>query len=285
MTQTAETEVEQVQGDEQQDAQGNGESQAGADGGEGGDDELVITIGGATPPQEEDDEHQAAPPWVKDLRKANRDKDKELRELKQRLADKEAAAKPAAGALTKPTLEDCGYDEAEFERRFSEFQTQQSSVAEARRKKEVEEKEASDAWATKVNSHQEKAKALKQKDYEEMESDVTTQFSQMQQGILIDAADDSALIVYALGKYPAKLKELAAITNPVKFAFALAKLEMQLKATPRKTPPPAENAQRGSAPITAGATSKELARLEAEADKTGDRSKVIAYRRQQKQKA
>jgi hypothetical protein len=84
-----------------------------------------------------------------------------------------------------------------------------------------------------------------------------------------------------MGKSPAKAKELAAITDPVKFTFAIAKLEAQLKVTPRKAPPAPEKQIRsiGGVPMS-GAVDSTLERLRDEAAKTGDMTKVIAYKRQ-----
>jgi len=49
----------------------------------------------------------------------------------------------------------------------------------------------------------------------------------VQQDIILQAAQNPALAVYALGKSKDKAKELASIKDPVKFAFALGKLENQ----------------------------------------------------------
>ena len=90
--------------------------------------------------------------------------------------------------------------------------------------------------------------------------------------------------MYALGKNPKKAKELAAINDPVKFAFAVAKLEAQLKVNPAKRPPAPERAVTGgSAPIS-GTTDSTLDRLRAEAERTGDMTKVIRYRQQLREK-
>jgi hypothetical protein len=87
--------------------------------------------------------------------------------------------------------------------------------------------------------------------------------------------------VYALGKNPKKLKELASITDPVKFAFAIAKLETQLKVSNKKPAPPPEKVVGGTAPIR-GAVDSTLERLRADAERTGDYSKVFAYRKQKR---
>lgn len=86
-----------------------------------GDEEIPLT--------EEDDDHvdgQPAPQWVKDLRKNNREKDKELRELRRQL--EQIQTKPAEQQQPqsdvippKPTLESCDYDEVAFEQAVTDW--------------------------------------------------------------------------------------------------------------------------------------------------------------------
>ena len=92
------------------------------------------------------------------------------------------------------------------------------------------------------------------------------------------------LVVYALGKNPKKAKELASITDPGKFAFAVAKMEAQLKVNPAKRPPAPERAITGSSAPISGTVGSTLERLRAEAEKTGDMTKVIRYRNQLREK-
>lgn len=99
-----------------------------------------------------------------------------------------------------------------------------------------------------------------------------------------DDAKTSALLRYALGKNPKKAKELAAITDPVKFTFAIAKLEDKLKVAPRKTAPPPDTVVRSSVAGSAAVDSA-LKRLQDQADKTGDRTKVAAYLRSKARQA
>ena len=118
-------------------------------------------------------------------------------------------------------------------------------------------------------------------DYEEAEERIQQLFDVTQQGVMIAGADNPALLVYALGKHPAKAKELAAIKDPVKFAFAVAKLETQMKTTsrPRAAPPAPDTPIKSTAP-SRSAVNATLERLDQEALRTGDRSKVVAYMRQ-----
>ena len=99
-----------------------------------------------------------------------------------------------------------------------------------------------------------------------------------QQGILLEGAENPALLVYALGKNPKKAKELAAIDNPVSFAFAVAKLETQLKVSNRKAKAQPEKKFKSST-TSSGAVDSTLERLREEAAKTGNMDKVMQYKR------
>ena len=87
------------------------------------------------------------------------------------------------------------------------------------------------------------------------------------------------MVVYALGKNPKKAKEIAAITDPVKFAFAVAKLEKELKVTNRRAAPPPERTVQATGRVS-GTVDSTRERLRPEAEKTGDYSKVFRYKRQ-----
>ena len=108
-------------------------------------------------------------------------------------------------------------------------------------------------------------------------------FNVTQQGVILQGAKRPELLIYALGKNPAKAKELAAIKDPVKFAFAAAELETKLKVADRKVTTEPERVVTGSARIS-GTVDSTLERLRAEAEKTGDMSKVLAYKRGLKRK-
>ena len=71
------------------------------------------------------------------------------------------------------------------------------------------------------------------------------------------------------------------ITDPVKFSFAVAKLETQLKVAPKAKPPTPEQSPKGSAPKT-NAIDSTLERLRDEAQRTGNADRLLAYKRQLK---
>ncbi|MES2346263.1 MAG: hypothetical protein V4641_01710 [Pseudomonadota bacterium] len=254
----------------------------GDDTGETDDEEqVVVTIGEESPPSNED-ENLDAPGLVNKLRKLNREKDRELRELRAAKAATPATSAPAETAkVDKPTLAGCEYDEDEFETKLTAWHKQQAKAEEQQRAQADRQKAEQDAWQGKLANHGKAKAALKVADYDEAEAVVSETLSVTQRAIIVSGADNSAIVEYALGKNPAKAKELASITDPVKFAFAIAKLETQLKVTPRKAPPPPEKHVRGNAPVAGGGDAT-LERLRDEAAKTGDLSKVIAYKQQKR---
>jgi hypothetical protein len=97
---------------------------------------------------------------------------------------------------------------------------------------------------------------------------------------MLQGADNPALVVYALGKNPKKTRSCPN-SDPVKFAFAVAKLEKELKVTNRRAAPhPRESCQELAE--SSGAVDSTLERLREEAARTGNMTKVIQYKAQKR---
>lgn len=244
------------------------------------DDVVVVTIGEEAPPAEE--EHAQAPEWVRELRKSHRELQRKNRELEEKLKTGTAETKPAVTLGPKPKLEEHDYDADKYEQALATWYEQKRQVDEQAAKAQAEAKSANDAWQAKLASYGKAKTELKVKDFDDAEATVQETLSSTQQGIILQGAENPALLVYALGKNPKKAKELASITDPVKYAFAVAKLETQLKVTNRKAAPPPEKTVRGTGSVS-GTVDSQLERLRADAEKTGDFTKVIAYKRSKRQ--
>lgn len=277
----ADTDDEIILEDEQQGAEG--ETPEGGEGSETEEsqesDDVVVTIGEESPPPEEELAH--APEWVRGLRKNYRELQREKRELEEKLKAVSGAETKPAALGQKPTLEGHDYDAEKYENALANWYDQKRLADEQAAKAKAEATAAEQAWQAKLTSYGKAKTELKVKDFDDAEATVQESFSSTQQGIILQGAENPALVIYALGKNPKKAKELAAITDPVKYAFAVAKLETQLKVTNRKAPPPPEGSVRGTG-STSGAVDSSLERLRAEAEKTGDYSKVVAYKRSKK---
>jgi hypothetical protein len=245
-------------------------------GDEAGADEVVVTIGEEAPPQEEETEQ--APVWVKELRKTNREQAKRIRELEKTQQQAAQTTETVVGPKPKMSDPEIDFDSEKFEAALNKWNDQKRAADQESAQRQANERKAQDAWQERLNGYNDAKAKLKVKDFGEAEATALDSLAQVQQGIVVQGAENPALVIYALGKNPTKLKELAAITDPVKFAFAVAKLERDLKVTTRKAPPPPEKVVTGSAPKS-GVVDSQLEKLRAGAEKTGDFSKVVAYKR------
>jgi hypothetical protein len=262
---------------EDADAAGHDDTEAETSGAQASADEdgVSISIGDEPPAQPQDDE--AAPEWVRKLRKDQQQLIRENRELKaEREKLRAASAPPAIVVGARPTLESCEYDETKFVQALDEWHERKRQAAD----QEKHQANALAAAEKKQNdllvAYRKAALALPVKDFDDAEATVLADLDTVQQNLLLRAKDHEKL-VYALGKNDKERARMAAIKDYADFAIEVGRLENKLKVTPRKVPPP-ERRMSGSAPGKAIADA-ELAKLEADAARTGDRTKVAAYHR------
>jgi hypothetical protein len=245
------------------------------------DEEFVITVGDEEPEPSDDDDFSGkpAPPWVKDLRKKEREARKRIKELEAQVQQAKPTEKPIEVG-PKPKLADFDYDEDQFESAVEQWHERKRQVEQQQASKQAEEEQAQQTWQSKMQSYEERRQtvAAKVRDFEEVEEAAKDKLTPTQQGILIHAAENPELIMYHLGKHPNKAKELAEITDPIQFAFAAAKLDSQMKIQTRKPSTQPERKPSGSAGL-ADAVDQKLAQLEAKAAKTGDRTELIKYKK------
>lgn len=200
-----------------------------------GDEEIALT--------EEDDDHvdgQPAPQWVKDLRKNNREKDKELRELRRQLEQvqsrtAEQQPQQQSDAIPpKPTLESCEYDEAAFEQAMTDWHEKKSRAEQQMQQKERQQQEYQQRFQQRVEAHKQRAAKLPVKDYQEMEEIVRAEVPDLHKEILIHCADEgSELIAYGLGKSQQLRQRVAAETDPIRAAFLLGQISKQVHLAPK----------------------------------------------------
>jgi len=244
------------------------------------DDEVIITIGEESPPSNEVDK---APEWVKELRKSQRQTAKRNKELEAELKDLKEGGDTPQPLGDKPKLENFDYDATVYEAKLAEWYDRKILVDKEQSKLQDEKLKQDAAWRSQLDKYSELKSQLKVRDFEEAEAVVLESLNPTQQGIIVQGAENSAHVMYALGINPKKAKEFSLITDPVKFAFAVAKLETQLKVTNRKAPPAPEKKVSSGTGSKSGMVDSTLERLRADAEKTGDYSKVSRYKRQRQQ--
>lgn len=242
------------------------------------DDEVVVTIGDEPAAADDDEQSERAPEWVRDLRKRMREKDRRIRELES--MQKEPESKPQELGK-KPTIDDFDYDSERFEVALADWlEKKRHHDAEIEKSKQAEQSQKQE-WQDRLADYGKRKTELKVADFEDAEAATQDALTVVQQGIILQGADNPAVIVYALGRNPAKLAELSKITDPVKFSFAVAKLEKDLKVTTKKQAPPPERVIQGTGRVS-GTVDSKLDQLREQAAKTGDYSKVAAYKLQKR---
>lgn len=242
-------------------------------------DDVVVSIAGEEPDEED---KQPAPQWVRDVRKRNRELQRENRELQDRIKAANPVEQVALGA--KPTLETCDFDTNVYESQLEQWYARKRESEDRERVIQQQQQAEQQAWQAKINNYASSKQTFGATDYDEAEALVNDTFSIAQQGILLQGSENPVQLIYALGKNPKKAKELAELKDPVQFSFAVAKLETRITVEKKKsTPPPPERRVSGTGAMS-GTVDSSLERLRAEAAKTGDFTKVLAYKNQLKNK-
>lgn len=258
--------------------------------GEGGDEgELDFQFGDeVSPASDASQEQQSAPQWVKELRQNYVASQRRIRELEAQQQGVQKQEQPVQVPTLgpKPKLEQFDYDEGKFDQALEQWYEDKRKVDAAQAEQERNANARRQMVADREKAYATEAAALRIKNFRELEDEVVTALTPEQQGILLLGAEKPALLVAALGRFPNKLKALAEIKDPVRFAFRAGQLEKEIKLnrpTASKAAPEARVSS--SAGVSAGGSERKLEQLRAEADKTGDYTRVHAYRRQLKAQA
>lgn len=239
--------------------------------------EVEISIGDDEP---EPAATEKAPSWVADLRKRNRELARELREAKAAQAQAQPAAQAVDSIGPEPSMQDADvdFDADKFKAKLLAWNEKKRKADDAKREQEAREQAGREAWQKTLQAYETEKKSLKVQGYEDAEALVQDTLNIVQQGIIIQGADNRAQIVYALGRNPKRLQELAKIEDPVKFAIEVGKVSALMKVTTRKPTVAPESGVRGGSPGVTSTGAKTDAMLK-KAQATGDYTAYFAAQR------
>jgi hypothetical protein len=267
------TEDQQVgaEGDQQND----GDSESGADGdrveagdddgSEGDDEETVVSFGDAPDVDQEGDSTV-----IRQLRK-------QLREANERIRSVDRPPVQKRELRPEPTSEDHAFDDDAFKADYRAWLQEKAEIERDQEQATEANAQLQREWEADVARFEQRKAELKVDDLEDAQDAVAGALSLAQQAAVVKAADNPALVFYALGKSPAKLAEVAKVKDIIKFAAAIAKVEGTVKVTKRRKGPALDRPQRGSGVLVS--SDKKLAQLEKQADETGDRTELVRYRK------
>lgn len=250
-------------------------------------EELSIVLEGEEGAEPAPQEDATLPDWVRDLRKANREKERRIRDLERKLA---VAAPPAPGIVEvgpEPTFDGCGYDADRYKQALLDWQKRDTEVKARQAEQQRAQEQEQAKWAKRLTEVDSAAKTLRIAGVQDAADAFESSLNEWQRGVVLggpDNAEISAKLRHVIGTNPTVAKQLAAITDPVKYTFAIADLVPKMKTTSRKAAPPPDRRLNSGAVGTA-VTDDALAKARARADKTGDRTEVARIMRARQQRA
>ena len=233
---------------------------------------LVVSFG-----DDEEDEAEATP-VIRSMRQKLKDQKARIKELEQATVENKAVEAVQLGE--KPTLESVDYDSDKFETALLEWNATKRDLDAKKTAKAEQQEAAQSRYMDRLDTYQKAKVSLGAKDFDDAEEVVRESLSTAQQSIIVANAKRPEILIYALGKNPDMLKGLASEQDLASFAFKLGQMESGMKVTGMSRKPTPEKRLKGGGTPPMGSGSKKLEQLRTEAEKTGDYSKVTAYKKQ-----
>lgn len=233
---------------------------------------------------------QPAP--VKETPDKAKERNREFARLRARNAElereREARTQPAtvADPGDEPTEASCGWDIPEFKKQWVAWNHAKQAKATADAQAAQDAQKAQGERQQKLAKYAEAKAEISTKltDYPELEATVATGLSQVQRDVILHYTENPTLVIAALGRSPERLQDFANTKDLGLLIAKAAKLEARTELKSKTTTPAPERRVTGSG-SKAGGSDKELERLQAVADKTGDRTPVVNYLRDKRRAA
>jgi len=232
-----------------------------------------------------DDEPEQLAPDAKafaKMRRKNRDQKERIRVLEAAHA-KSDDDNAALGA--EPTLEDSDYDTKKYRDAVIQHHELKAKIDAKAKTVEDENTRQRDSYAEKSRAYQDTRADFDEDTFGEAEDVVMSVLDNVQQNALIDSLGGKAAgLIQALGRDEKRLAELGKIkikttSDAIAFGVATGKLLAGMKTSQRKPSTSPETRVNGDSAAMVGGD-KKMERLEAEAAKTGNRTDILAYKRQ-----
>jgi hypothetical protein len=221
-------------------------------------------------------------PVVRRLRDQLRQTQRQLRQVTRAPVQSDD---PEPTIPARPSLESVDYDQDKFDELSEKREKAILERAAWERRNEDRERDRKRQEEDQVKHIEQQKRSLGVSDYDARAEAVRERLTDAQMAVLLNGADNAVKLIYALGRSDIKLSELASIDNLAKFAARVGQVERDIKVTKKQPPAPQSRIRGATASTAVTSDAKYLEQLEREADRTGDRSKIVAYNRQLRQSA
>ena len=233
-----------------------------------GEEEDVVLFGADEPVQGEEE-----PEGVRNLREHARKLERELKEYRSAQQQDEVGE--------KPTLESCDYDEDAFAEQLTAYHERQRAVTERQRQQQAIAEKQQQKWGEQQSQFEQAFTGLKFAGKDAARAKVEAALLAEAVPMLVKAAKGNAAgLMVALGSSPDKLNNLKQLIDDGDWAEFIAEAAVMAKEVRVERRKPTTTPEQVHGGRSGGGSSGDakLERLEAEARKSGDRSKVVAYK-------
>jgi hypothetical protein len=273
---------------ESEEGTGEGEETEGDTDGDKSDDEpaerLEFYVEGEDPPAVEPKDDRAFAKY----RKALRERDLELAELKRKLQLQSGASDeiPDPGPEPDETDEDINFDQTKLKKRVLEW----NEKVQARKNWEAEQAKKAEAARQETRTIMDKYSSIKTnfskqvKGYDEAEEAFNRLFDAPRQDVLFRNCSNPAKVIYLLHtRYPDLMERLSKSTNRDEIVRELVKLEVTVKERKVGTPP-APGKRIGGSGSTVQGEDPRLVAARKKAEKTNNYTEVRRIQREIEEK-
>ena len=233
---------------EEQDAEQQDDDDAGADEPDAQTDAGSEQIGFA---DEDDDKPKSESELIRVLRQRLKDQRKDFAEQRRAPADTPIVVGD------KPTMEANDYDEDRYSAELDAWHDRKRQAEERDRRQTEEQQQQQQKWQQVTERYNAGKAALPYRDKDDAEEAAFAVLPDTARAIIAKVADDPAKMIYALGRSPGKLAELAKIDDPLELVKAITKMEAKVTTKTGKRPPDPDRPLKGGV-VTASKADKEL---------------------------
>lgn len=238
---------------------------------EDGAEEEIPTFGD-TPDEERDTDNAT----IRHLRSTLRQAQKDLAEARK------SAPQGTVELGPKPKIADFDYDEDRYEAALDKWKDQERASKQQQSAATQTAEDQQRFLVGRLEKVQRETQALGRGDAEEAVDTVRAALGEAKfAGIagLLDDGTDAGKFFYALAKSPQQLEAIASQNDGIRLLKEITRLEGQLKMVKRRAPAAIDTPERGSGNTIPAKRDKELERLEKEAERDGDRTRIVAYKK------